>query len=154
MLVTLSGIVLPLRLVQFWQSYCLTTVAFIEEGPNVEKGDGVFGFSVSPATVYKKAEAKGWEVKGMGSDSIRIDDVEIRRKKEPPPAPTKPGRKGLQHYAQRLISGSRFGRSFSSRASGSLWRRLCFRGMQFRIGVILFYRRELFLQGGGANGGG
>ena len=39
----------------------------------------------------KARVSEGWEVKGMGAYSIRIDDVEIRREKEPPPAPTKPG---------------------------------------------------------------
>jgi len=39
----------------------------------------------------KARVSEGWEVKGMGAYSIRIDDAEIRREKEPPPAPTKPG---------------------------------------------------------------
>ena len=39
----------------------------------------------------KARVSAGWEVKGMGAYYIRIDDVEIRREKEPPPAPTKPG---------------------------------------------------------------
>ena len=40
----------------------------------------------------KARVSEDWEVKGMGAYSIRIDNVEIRREKEPPPAPTKPER--------------------------------------------------------------
>lgn len=37
----------------------------------------------------KERIAAGWEVRGMSSYSIRIDDIEIKRMKEPPPS--KPG---------------------------------------------------------------